>query len=100
MSEFTPSGAWGLSSDLAHDVTNLYALIVTYAARQDVPCISGSGCPTTYWTSDQPSERERAAKECARCPVVTQCQAYRMRHPDEWGIYGGLDRQRRKAGKK
>lgn len=98
MTDFTPSGAWGVTAELAHDVTGLHALIATYAARQDVPCVSGRMVPRDYWTSDVPAERKQAAAECPTCPVLDQCRAFGIRNPTEWREHlSGLDQpQRRK----
>lgn len=96
MSDFAPSSAWGLTAELAHDVTNLYALIAAHAARQDVPCVSGRVCPRDYWISDVHTERKQAAAQCLTCPVLDQCRAYGIRNPNEWGVYGSLDQPQRK----
>lgn len=96
MTDLTPSRAWGVTAELAHDSTNLYELIAAYASRQDVPCVSGRMCPRDYWISDVQAERKQAAAQCLTCPVLDQCRAYGLRNPNEWGVYGSLDQPQRK----
>ncbi len=80
---------------LRHDWLNLSALIEGTAHRQVVPCFNGAGLRHAHWTSDNASERNEAARECATCPIVTQCRQYGIDHPKETGVYGGLNERER-----
>ncbi len=79
-----------LPLELAHDWRNLADLIEATAHRQVVPCFNGTELPHGHWTSDSLAERNKAAKECGKCPVIDQCRQYGVQHPKESGVYGGL----------
>lgn len=34
---------------------------------------------------------------CATCPVRTECLTFALEHREEWGVWGGLDEDERKA---
>lgn len=85
---------------LAHDWRNLSELIDAMASRQGVPCRNGEGVPHEWWTSDSLAERNKAARECGKCPVIAQCAAYGVAHPKEVGVYAGMtETQREQAAK-
>jgi WhiB family transcriptional regulator, redox-sensing transcriptional regulator len=42
--------------------------------------------------------RERAAKRvCAGCPVLVECREHALRHPEPYGVWGGLTAAERRV---
>lgn len=56
------------------------------AAGRAIPCRVD---PDPAWTSDDPEDQAFAARLCARCPALDDCNAYGAAYPKEAGVYGG-----------
>jgi hypothetical protein len=54
----------------------------------------------SYWTSEYPTERALAALWCHGCPVSIECGEFAAAHDERWGVWAGVDRGVRVAGKK
>ncbi|WP_127129697.1 WhiB family transcriptional regulator [Georgenia sp. SYP-B2076] len=84
-----------LEADQARFVAHLRQVL---AAGMRIPCVFWSELESG-WTSDLPTEQERAAALCRGCPALDACADYGRRHPAERGVYGGVtERQRRRRG--
>ncbi|AMU78472.1 WhiB family transcription factor [Mycobacterium phage SkinnyPete] len=47
------------------------------------------------FTSEKPSEIERARAICASCPVIDDCLEYALTRRETQGVWGGLDAEQR-----
>lgn len=64
----------------AHD-----ALTAALRAAGGAPCQGRA-----EWLSEEPKDREKAARMCDACPVTTQCAA--AGHGEVFGVWSGVDR--------
>lgn len=58
-----------------------------------VPCIAEG---SDLWFADDARGAARAKSLCGSCPVVVACGRHGIEHED-WGIWGGMDEQDRRA---
>jgi hypothetical protein len=52
-----------------------------------VPCESRA-----EWTSESAEDRQAAAHQCARCPVLPLCSDYVSAAKEKYGVWAGKDR--------
>lgn len=50
-----------------------------------------------WFTSDDPTDRARAARRCHGCPVFEECGAAADEERDVWTVRGGIDRRPSRA---
>ncbi|MFD1832434.1 WhiB family transcriptional regulator [Streptomyces desertarenae] len=67
----------------------------------DPPTANHAACTTPgvdpdLWFSDHPTDRTRAKRLCAGCPLLDPCRAYGLDTDQLWGVWGGLDRADRR----
>lgn len=55
----------------------------------------GDWSETSPWLADDPRLRELAAKWCAGCPVIVECDAAAVENKERFGVWGGRDRTKR-----
>jgi hypothetical protein len=67
----------------------LYEAIAAHP-RDTVPCLVSDPEARRRWTSDDPTEAEKAAKDCRSCPVRLLCRAVGRSEPS--GVWGGTVR--------
>ena len=53
----------------------------------------GEHADRDLWTSDDPTDRARAARRCWGCPVLELCGAAADDERDAWAVRGGVDRR-------
>jgi WhiB family redox-sensing transcriptional regulator len=46
--------------------------------------------------SDSPAQIAQAKDVCRRCPVQHECLAHALATEEDWGVWGGLDRDERR----
>lgn len=64
-------------------------LNVLIDAGEELPCWDRShGNP---WLSDKADEREYAANQCGRCPLLEECLAMALHEGVSFGVFGALD---------
>lgn len=47
-----------------------------------------------------PQQRERAVELCQDCPLLDPCGAYAVAAGETWGVWGGLDREHKRSGRR
>ncbi|MGN6413469.1 WhiB family transcriptional regulator [Flexivirga sp.] len=67
--------------------------IVSLAPGERLPCGSSD---RALWTSEDATERARAARACLACPVVVAC--CEAGADETTGVWGGVDREASDAG--
>lgn len=58
-------------------------------AGQRVPCAGR----TADWYADDAGDRAEAAQACLLCPVLTACDETAEANREQFGVWGGVDRQ-------
>lgn len=64
------------------------ALAEMVDAGRVTPCSAGGG----LWLSEDPRERQTAARRCVGCPVFAACGQAAEEAGDEFGVWAGVDR--------
>jgi len=72
-------------------VTSLHDLMTRTAG---LPCREQ---PEPFFSPDQ-AERQYAARECHRCPLLLACMRHALAADERWGVWGGVDFEARAAG--
>lgn len=70
-----------------------HALVSLADRRERPPC--AEPLMSSLWLSDDRDERERAATECRRCPVLELCADAAEEAGERWHTWGGKDRRPR-----
>jgi hypothetical protein len=60
----------------------------------DLPCRTN---PEPFF-SDDPTERQYAAKQCHRCPLLLACMRHALAADEQHGVWGGVDFEARAMG--
>jgi len=53
--------------------------------------------PDPFFSAD-PTERQYAAKQCHRCPLLLECMRYALAADEQHGVWGGVDMEARAMG--
>ncbi len=65
-----------------------------FKTRRDLPC---RNYDPDLWYSDAPTEQQKAARICQRCPAQRDCLLFALDHDLCFGIWGGHTPAERKA---
>ncbi|NEA61336.1 WhiB family transcriptional regulator [Streptomyces sp. SID12488] len=65
-------------------MTSLAALTAT---TPNLPCRTD---PTAFFSPD-PTERQHAARQCHRCPLLLACMQYALANQERFGVWAGVD---------
>lgn len=72
-------------------MTSLFDLMTT---TPGLPCRT----LTAEYFSDDPTERQYAARQCHSCPLLLACQQYALANEERYGVWGGVDFEARAIG--
>ena len=56
-----------------------------------VPCRSTGPEGGDLWLSEKVTDRRRAAKLCAGCPIVSTCNTWMVQVNPTFGVFAGVD---------
>lgn len=63
------------------------SLATLTATTPNLPCRTD---PTAFFSPD-PTERQHAARQCHRCPLLLACMQYALANDERHGVWGGVD---------
>jgi hypothetical protein len=72
-------------------MTSLFDLTAT---TPNLPCRT----LTAEFFSNDPIERQYAARQCHRCPLLLACQQHALANEERYGVWGGVDFEARAMG--
>ncbi|WTC56871.1 WhiB family transcriptional regulator [Streptomyces cellulosae] len=76
-------------------MTSLYDLM---NRTPGLPCRTHTTPTTDPWFSTDPTERQDAARQCHRCPLLLACMQDALARREQHGVWGGVDFQARATG--
>lgn len=72
-------------------MTSLFDLMTT---TPGLPCRTDPA----DWSSNDPTERHYAARQCHGCPLLLACQQHALANEERYGVWGGMDFEARAIG--